>query len=49
MVARNARLRMNGLSAGSWQCKVNPERLRKVMFELFHMWLDRVLQEQRVN
>ncbi|KAL2257852.1 hypothetical protein VTK26DRAFT_9083 [Humicola hyalothermophila] len=44
MVARNARLRMNGLSAGSWQCKVSPERLRKGMVELFHMWLDRALQ-----
>ncbi|GAB1310661.1 hypothetical protein MFIFM68171_00871 [Madurella fahalii] len=37
MVARNARLRMNGFSAGTWQCEVNPERLRKDMVELFHM------------
>jgi hypothetical protein len=44
MVARNARLRMNGLSVGSWESKVNPERLRKAMVELFHMWLDRALQ-----
>ncbi|KAM7187190.1 hypothetical protein V8F33_011369 [Rhypophila sp. PSN 637] len=32
------------LSAGSWQYKVDPERLRKVVIELLHMWLGQVLQ-----